>query len=61
MTGFHDWQEVRAELRDGDEDAVAAERARAEARIEEFRRGGEGDEALGRAEARSSGKMGNYG
>jgi hypothetical protein len=31
MTEFHDWDDIRAELDDGDRDALAAERARTEA------------------------------
>lgn len=31
MTEFHDWEDIRAELDDGDEEALAAERARTEA------------------------------
>lgn len=31
MTEFHDWDDIRAELHDGDDDALAAERARTEA------------------------------
>jgi hypothetical protein len=31
MTDFHDWDDIRAELDDGDSDALAAERARTEA------------------------------
>ncbi|MFF5230634.1 hypothetical protein [Dactylosporangium sp. NPDC000521] len=31
MTEFHDWEEICAELDDGDSDALAAERARTEA------------------------------
>ncbi|MDG4791453.1 helix-turn-helix transcriptional regulator [Micromonospora sp. WMMD1102] len=31
MSEFHDWEEVRAELHDGDDDALAVERARTEA------------------------------
>jgi PPOX class probable F420-dependent enzyme len=31
MTTFHDWEEIRSELDDGDVDALAAERARTEA------------------------------
>jgi DNA-binding XRE family transcriptional regulator len=36
MTEFYDWEEVRAELHDGDEEAVAAERARTEAWVNAF-------------------------
>jgi len=36
MTEFYDWEEVRAELHDGDEGAVAAERARTEAWVNAF-------------------------
>jgi hypothetical protein len=31
MTDFHDWEELRAELHDGDDAALMAERARTEA------------------------------
>lgn len=36
MTEFHDWDDVRAELHDGDEAALVAERARTEAWISAF-------------------------
>lgn len=36
MTEFHDWDDIRAELYDGDDAALAAERARAEAWISAF-------------------------
>ncbi|GGM65934.1 hypothetical protein ACFFX1_50055 [Dactylosporangium sucinum] len=36
MTEFHDWQDIRAELDDGDTDALAEERARAEAWVRAF-------------------------
>ncbi|HEX6499001.1 MAG TPA: helix-turn-helix transcriptional regulator [Micromonosporaceae bacterium] len=37
MTGeFHDWEDVRAELHDGDETALAAERSRTEAWVNAF-------------------------
>ena len=31
MSKFHDWKDIRAELDDGDSDALTAERARTEA------------------------------
>jgi DNA-binding XRE family transcriptional regulator len=31
MTEFHDWEDLRAELHDGNDEALAAERARTEA------------------------------
>jgi DNA-binding XRE family transcriptional regulator len=36
MTDFHDWDDVRAELHDGDDAALVAERARTEAWISAF-------------------------
>lgn len=36
MTEFHDWDNIRAELHDGDDAAVAVERARTEAWINAF-------------------------
>jgi DNA-binding XRE family transcriptional regulator len=36
MTEFHDWQDIRAELDDGDRDALAAERAHTEAWVNAF-------------------------
>ncbi|MGW4466921.1 transcriptional regulator [Micromonospora sp. NBC_01796] len=36
MTDFHDWDEIRAELYDGDEAALGVERARTEAWISAF-------------------------
>lgn len=36
MTEFHDWDDIRAELFDGDEQASAAERARTEAWVHAF-------------------------
>lgn len=33
MTEFHDWEDIRADLDDGDSEALAAERARTEAWI----------------------------
>jgi DNA-binding XRE family transcriptional regulator len=36
MTEFHDWQDIRAELDDGDADALAQERARTEAWVSAF-------------------------
>jgi hypothetical protein len=36
MAEFHDWEDIRAELGDGDSDALAAERARTEAWIQAF-------------------------
>jgi len=36
MTEFHDWDEIRAELHDGDDEALAAERARTEAWVSAF-------------------------
>ncbi|MEV0129002.1 hypothetical protein AB0H83_11160 [Dactylosporangium sp. NPDC050688] len=36
MTEFHDWDGIRAELDDGDSDALAAERARTEAWVSTF-------------------------
>jgi len=33
MVGFHDWTDIRAELFDGDAEALTAERARTEAWI----------------------------
>ena len=36
MTGFHDWQDVRAELDDGDEAALGQERARTEAWVSAY-------------------------
>lgn len=36
MTSFHDWEDVRAELDDGDKAALAQERARTEAWVSAF-------------------------
>ncbi|HWB37684.1 MAG TPA: helix-turn-helix transcriptional regulator, partial [Rugosimonospora sp.] len=36
MSDFHDWSDVRAELHDGDDAALAAERARTEAWISAY-------------------------
>src|SRR5262250_397053 len=36
MTEYHDWEDIRAELHDGDEAALAAERARTEAWVSAF-------------------------
>ncbi|CUU60008.1 DNA-binding transcriptional regulator, XRE-family HTH domain [Parafrankia irregularis] len=36
MTEFHDWDDIRAELHDGDEETLAAERGRTEAWISAF-------------------------
>jgi DNA-binding XRE family transcriptional regulator len=36
MTEFHDWDDIRAELDDGDADALNAERARTEAWVSAF-------------------------
>ncbi len=36
MTEFHDWDDIRAELFDGDDEALAAERARTEAWVSAF-------------------------
>ncbi|WJK35385.1 hypothetical protein [Solwaraspora sp. WMMA2065] len=36
MTEFHDWDDVRSELHDGDDAALATERARTEAWISAF-------------------------
>ncbi|MFI5911140.1 type II toxin-antitoxin system RelE/ParE family toxin [Dactylosporangium sp. NPDC051541] len=36
MTEFHDWQDIRAELHDGDDEALAEERARTEAWVSAF-------------------------
>lgn len=36
MTEFHDWEDIRAELSDGDTDALVAERARTEAWVHAF-------------------------
>lgn len=36
MTEFYDWQDIRAELDDGDADAIATERARTEAWVSAF-------------------------
>ncbi|MFI6760520.1 helix-turn-helix domain-containing protein [Micromonospora sp. NPDC050417] len=36
MTEFHDWEEIRAELDDGDNAALATERARTEAWVSAF-------------------------
>ncbi|WP_433612752.1 helix-turn-helix domain-containing protein [Dactylosporangium sp. CA-139114] len=36
MTEFHDWQDIRAELHDGDDEALAVERARTEAWVSAF-------------------------
>jgi len=36
MTDFHDWNDIRAELFDGDTEALAAERARTEAWISAY-------------------------
>jgi hypothetical protein len=38
MTEFHDWEDIRAELHDGDDAALDAERRRTEAWIEDVRR-----------------------
>jgi DNA-binding XRE family transcriptional regulator len=37
MTEFHDWDDIRAELDDGDIEALNAERARTEAWVSAFR------------------------
>lgn len=36
MTEFHDWQDIRAELDDGDSESLLAERARTEAWVSAF-------------------------
>ncbi|MDG4794737.1 helix-turn-helix transcriptional regulator [Micromonospora sp. WMMD1082] len=36
MSDFHDWDDIRAELHDGDDDALDVERARAEAWVSAF-------------------------
>lgn len=36
MTEFHDWEDIRDELHDGDEAALAAERARTEAWVSAY-------------------------
>jgi len=36
VTDFHDWDDVRSELHDGDDAALATERARTEAWISAF-------------------------
>jgi DNA-binding XRE family transcriptional regulator len=36
MSEFHDWDDIRAELHDGDDEALAAERARTEAWVGAF-------------------------
>lgn len=36
MNEFHDWDDIRAELHDGDDAALAAERARTEAWVNAF-------------------------
>lgn len=36
MSDFHDWDDIRAELHDGDDDALDAERARTEAWVSAF-------------------------
>jgi DNA-binding XRE family transcriptional regulator len=36
MVDFHDWDDIRAELHDGDDDALDAERARTEAWVGAF-------------------------
>jgi DNA-binding XRE family transcriptional regulator len=36
MTEFHDWEDIRADLHDGDDEAVAVERAHTEASISAF-------------------------
>jgi DNA-binding XRE family transcriptional regulator len=36
MTDFHDWEDIRAELHDGDDTALLGERARTEAWISAF-------------------------
>ncbi|HZM82305.1 MAG TPA: helix-turn-helix transcriptional regulator [Candidatus Limnocylindrales bacterium] len=36
MTEFHDWEDIRAELHDGDDAALAAERDRTEAWVSAF-------------------------
>ena len=36
MAKFHDWDEIRAELFDGDDEALAAERAHTEAWVSAF-------------------------
>ena len=36
MSEFHDWDDLRAELHDGDDDALAAEHARTEAWVSAF-------------------------
>ena len=36
MTDFHDWEDIRAELHDGDDEALVAERARTETWVSAF-------------------------
>ncbi|MFB9238743.1 helix-turn-helix domain-containing protein [Plantactinospora siamensis] len=36
MSDFHDWDDIRAELHDGDDDALDVERARTEAWVSAF-------------------------
>jgi DNA-binding XRE family transcriptional regulator len=36
MTDFHDWNDIRAELDDGDSEATAAERARTDAWVNAY-------------------------
>nr|WP_261556774.1 helix-turn-helix transcriptional regulator [Frankia tisae] len=36
MTEFHDWADIRADLHDGDDEALAVERARTEAWVSAF-------------------------
>lgn len=36
MTEFHDWDDIRAELDDGDSEGLTAERARTEAWVSAF-------------------------
>jgi hypothetical protein len=36
MSDFHDWEDLRAELHDGDDEALEGERARTEAWIGAF-------------------------
>ncbi|WP_434742576.1 hypothetical protein [Micromonospora sp. SH-82] len=52
MSDFHDWNDIRAELHDGDDDALAEERARTEAWVDasdlESRRTGSGRSDVGR-------------
>ena len=37
MVEFHDWQDIRAELNDGDTDALVGERERTDAWVRTFR------------------------